>query len=134
MVMQAFEPGTHASTFGGNPLAASSVIATIHTIMDENIIKNCIDRGKYLYNGLSSLKERYPIIRDIRGMGLIWGIELAIDGTDIVKEFLNEGIIINCTGGNVLRLLPPLIIKDEEIDLFLEIADRIFERRLGKSE
>lgn len=132
MVMQAFEPGTHASTFGGNPLAASSVIATIHTLMDENIIKNCIDRGNYLYKGLSSLKERYPIIRDVRGMGLMWGIELAIDGADVVREFLNEGIIINCTAGNVLRLLPPLIIKDEEIDLFLEIADRIFERRSGK--
>lgn len=128
-VMQAFEPGTHASTFGGNPLASSAVIATINTITDENILKNCNDAGMYLYRGLLDLKEKYPFIVDIRGIGLIWGVELSIDGNPIATEFLKEGVIINCTKGNILRLVPPLIIKNEEIDIFLEIADRIFGRQ-----
>lgn len=128
-VMQAFEPGTHASTFGGNPLASSAVIATLNTITDENILKNCNDAGMYLYKGLLGLKEKYPFIVEIRGIGLIWGVELSIDGNPIAAEFLKEGVIINCTKGNILRLVPPLIIKNEEIDIFLEIADRIFGRQ-----
>ncbi|MEI6154243.1 MAG: aspartate aminotransferase family protein [Deltaproteobacteria bacterium] len=129
-VMQAFEPGTHASTFGGNPLASSAVIATLNTITDENILKNCISLGMYMYKGLLALKEKYPFIVEIRGIGLIWGIELSINGDPIAKEFLQEGVIINCTKGNILRLVPPLIIKNEEIDIFLEIADRIFEKHI----
>lgn len=129
-VMQAFEPGTHASTFGGNPLASSAVIATLNTITDENILKNCNDAGAYLHKGLLALKEKYHFITEIRGIGLIWGVELSIDGNLIAAEFLKEGVIINCTKGNVLRLVPPLIIKNEEIDIFLEIADRIFDKQL----
>ncbi len=127
-VMQAFEPGTHASTFGGNPLASSAVIATLDVIKDENVLKNCTDVGKYLSDGLLVLKEKYPFIVEIRGLGLILGIELSINGDPLVKEFLQEGVIINCTKGNILRLVPPLIIKNEEVDIFLEIANRIFER------
>jgi len=128
-VMQAFEPGTHASTFGGNPLASSAVIATLNTFTDENILKNCNDAGMHLYEGLLGLKEKYSFIKEIRGIGLIWGVELSIDGNPIAAEFLKEGVIINCTKINTLRLVPPLIIKNEEIDIFLEIADRIFERQ-----
>ena len=129
-VIQAFEPGTHASTFGGNPLASSAVIATLNVISDEKILKNCTDTGLYLYNKLVSLKEKYPFIVEIRGLGLIIGIELSISGDPLVKEFLQEGVIINCTKGNILRLVPPLIIKDEEVDIFIEIADRIFEKHI----
>jgi len=127
-IMDAFVPGTHASTFGGNPLATSAVVATINTMVDEGIIKHCENMGKYLKEGLIRLKERFSFITDIRGMGLIIGIELSISGDEILKEFINEGVIINCTKGNILRLLPPLIITEEEIDLFLEIAERVFER------
>lgn len=129
-VMQAFEPGTHASTFGGNPLASSAVTATLNVISDENVLKNCTDTGLYLYNKLVSLKKKYPFIVEIRGLGLILGIELSISGDPLVKEFLQEGVIINCTKGNILRLVPPLIIKNEEVDIFIEIADRIFEKHI----
>ena len=61
-------------------------------------------------------------------MGLIWGVELTVNGDEIVKEFLKEGVILNCTKGKILRLVPPLVVKIEEIDIFLEIASRIFER------
>jgi acetylornithine/N-succinyldiaminopimelate aminotransferase len=128
-VMEAFVPGTHASTFGGNPLAASTVIATINTLLDESVIKNCQEMGEYLFQGLLAMKEKYSFIVDIRGMGLIRGIELSIDGDVVQKEFMKEGIILNCTKGKILRLVPPLIIKKEEIDIFLLTADRIFSRQ-----
>ncbi len=127
-VMEAFVPGTHASTFGGNPLAASAVIATINTLIDEDVIKNCAEIGKYLHEGLAALKKKFPFIIDIRGMGLIWGIEVTANGDEIVKEFLKEGVILNCTKGKILRLVPPLVVNKEEIDIFLEMASRIFER------
>ena len=127
-VMAAFEPGTHASTFGGNPLAASAVIATINTLLEEDVIRNCAEVGKYLQKGLMALKKKFSFITEIRGMGLIWGVELTANGDEIVKEFLKEGVILNCTKGKILRLIPPLIVKKEEIDIFLEMASRIFER------
>jgi acetylornithine/N-succinyldiaminopimelate aminotransferase len=127
-VMAAFEPGTHASTFGGNPLASSVVIATINTLLEEDVIRNCAEVGKYLQKGLMALKKNFPFITEIRGMGLIWGVELTANGDEIVKDFLKEGVILNCTKGKILRLMPPLIVKKEEIDIFLEMAGRIFER------
>ena len=129
-VMEAFVPGTHASTFGGNPLATSAVVATLNTMLSEGVLKNCQTVGKYLYNRLVSLKKKYPFIVEIRGMGLIWGIELSINGDAVLKAFMEDGVIINCTKGNILRLLPPLIVKNEEVDLFLEIADRVFEKQM----
>jgi predicted acetylornithine/succinylornithine family transaminase len=126
--MEAFEPGTHASTFGGNPLAAAAVYATLTTILGEGILKNCTEMGKYLNKRLLSLKKKYSFITDVRGKGLIWGIELSIDGDEVQREFLKEGVILNCTKGTILRLVPPLIVGTEEIDIFYEIADRIFER------
>jgi acetylornithine/N-succinyldiaminopimelate aminotransferase len=127
-VMAAFEPGTHASTFGGNPLASSVVIATINALLEEDVIRNCAEVGKYLQKGLMALKKNFPFITEIRGMGLIWGVELTANGDEIVKDFLKEGVILNCTKGKILRLMPPLIVKKEEIDIFLEMAGRIFER------
>ena len=126
--MEAFEPGTHASTFGGNPLAAASVYATLNTILGEGILKNSTEMGKYLHKHLVSLKKKYSFVTDVRGMGLIWGIELSIDGDAVQREFLKEGVILNCTKGTILRLVPPLIVGTEELDIFHEIADRIFER------
>ncbi|MHB8108805.1 MAG: acetylornithine/succinylornithine family transaminase [Syntrophorhabdaceae bacterium] len=130
-MMSAFVPGTHASTFGGNPLASAAVIATLNTIIDDDIIKTCRESGEYLYEGLVRLQKKFPFVVEIRGMGLIRGIELSIDGDEVAREFLKEGIILNCTKGSTLRLVPPLIVKKEEIDIFLEMADRIFERKIG---
>jgi acetylornithine/succinyldiaminopimelate/putrescine aminotransferase len=127
-VMEAFEPGTHASTFGGNPLASASVFATLSTLLGEGVLKHCAEMEKYLQKHLLSLKKKYPFITDVRGKGLIWGIELSIDGDAVQREFLKEGIILNCTKGTILRLVPPLVVGTEEIDIFHEIADRIFER------
>ncbi|OPX99736.1 MAG: Acetylornithine aminotransferase [Syntrophorhabdus sp. PtaB.Bin047] len=130
-VMSAFVPGTHASTFGGNPLASAAVLATLNTLIDDGVIKNCVESGKYLRKGLLALKKKFPFIVDVRGLGLIWGVELSIDADAAAKEFLKEGVILNCTKGTTLRLVPPLIVKKEEIDIFLDIANRIFERKKG---
>jgi acetylornithine/N-succinyldiaminopimelate aminotransferase len=128
-VASAFEPGTHASTFGGNPLACSAVVATINTLVGEGVVANCDKMGRLLVEGLLALKRKFPIIVDVRGMGLLLGIELSIPGEPLVQEFLKEGVILYATKGNVLRLLPPLIIEREEVDLFLDIATRVFERQ-----
>jgi len=127
-VMDALEPGTHASTFGGNPLASAAVIATINTMLEDGVVGNCEKMGAYLYQGLLGLKKRFPFIIDVRGMGLLLGMEFTTEVNTIVQDFLAEGVIIYASKGNVIRLLPPLVIGKEEIDIFLEIASRIFER------
>jgi predicted acetylornithine/succinylornithine family transaminase len=127
-VMGTFEPGTHASTFGGNPLASAAVAATLNALLSDGVVRHCDEMGKYLHKRLRSLKKKFPFIVDIRGKGLIWGIELSIDGDAVHREFLKEGVILNCTKGKILRIVPPLIIGIEELDILLEIADRIFEK------
>ncbi|MBP1729626.1 MAG: acetylornithine aminotransferase [Deltaproteobacteria bacterium] len=128
-VAAAFEPGTHASTFGGNALASAAVVATVNTILGEGVLANCQKMGKYLFDGLMALKRKFPLIVDVRGMGLLLGVEVSSEGDPVVKEFLKEGVILYATKGNVLRLLPPLIIGKEEIDIFLDIATQVFERQ-----
>jgi len=81
------------------------VIATLNTLIDDNVVKNCSDMGKYLQKGLLELQKKFSFIVDVRGMGLIWGVELAIDADEIAREFLQEGIILNCTKGRTLRLV-----------------------------
>jgi acetylornithine/N-succinyldiaminopimelate aminotransferase len=128
-VASAFEPGTHASTFGGNALASSAIVATLNTLIGEGVVANCDKMGRLLVEGLLALKRKFPVIVDVRGMGLLLGIELSVPGEPLVQEFLKEGVILYATKGNILRLLPPLIIGKEEVDLFLHIAARIFERQ-----
>lgn len=133
-VMDAFEIGSHASTFGGNPLASSAIVATLETIVDENLLSSAQKVGEYLREGLMELKKSFGVIRDLRGIGLIWGLEVCGNAQDIVEEFLKEGILVNLTSGNVIRILPPLIVKEEEIDLFLETAKRVFSKYEEKEE
>lgn len=132
-VMDAFEPGTHASTFGGNPLASAAIIATMNTILEEGIVAKCEKMGTYLSQGMRGLQKKNPgLIVDVRGKGLLLGVEFSVDVNPIVQDFLAEGVIIYASKGKVIRLLPPLIIEKEEIDIFLEIASRIFERHSPK--
>jgi acetylornithine/N-succinyldiaminopimelate aminotransferase len=132
-VMEAFEPGTHASTFGGNPLASAAIVATINTMLDDGIIAKCDKTGAYLIQGMMALKKKYPgLILDVRGTGLLLGVEFSTEVAPIVQEFLAEGVIIYASKGNVVRLLPPLVIEKEEVDIFLEIANKIFARQSGQ--
>ena len=123
-----FSPGTHASTFGGNPLSSAAGIATIEALLQDNILDNCQKMGEYFYTKLLSLKEKHPLIKRVKGKGLILGIEIAFEGTEIVNECLKRGMLINCTMGKILRFLPPLIINEKEVDSLIQTLDELFEQ------
>ncbi len=121
-----FEPGDHGSTFGGNPLACAAANAVIDVIQDENLLENSKNMGKYAIEKLNTLKEKYDFIADVRGLGLLIGIELSMDGGDIVDKMREKGVLINCTAGKVLRLAPALIITCEDIDTLTQALDEVF--------
>lgn len=123
-----FSPGTHASTFGGNPLSSAAGVATIETLLHENILDNCRKMGEYFYSKLLSLKDKHPTIKKVKGKGLILGIEIGFEGAAIVRECVKQGILINCAMGNILRFLPPLIITEKEVDTLIQILDELFEQ------
>lgn len=128
-IAEAFTPGSHATTFGGNPLACSAANAALETIMEDGILfENCVRMGDYLTKGLKELKKEHSFIKDIRSKGLLVGMELSIDGKDIVMECLKDGLLINCTMDKILRFLPPLIVTKEEIDSMLEILYGVLKR------
>jgi acetylornithine/N-succinyldiaminopimelate aminotransferase len=129
-VSQAFSPGTHGSTFGGNPLACAAAIASLEALIEDNIIiPNVVQLGAYFRQGLEKLKHKYSFVRDIRGQGLLIGMELDVHGKEIVSACIREGMLINCTMDNVLRFMPPLNVTEEEIDLLIGALDRIFAKR-----
>lgn len=125
-VAEAFQPGDHGSTFGGNPLACAAAKAVLKALDEENLIENAAQQGEYFKAGLMKLQEKYSqLIKDVRGMGLILGAELTRPGREIVEECLKAGIIINCTAGNVLRFVPPLIVTKEQIEEVLNKLDQV---------
>jgi predicted acetylornithine/succinylornithine family transaminase len=122
-IASAFTPGSHASTFGGNPLAMAAALATLETILKTGILENCRLMGVYFLKKLEELKGRHPAITAVRGKGLMVALELGHPGEEIVKSCLKKGLLINCTNGNVLRFVPPLIVSREDIDRAVEIFD-----------
>lgn len=128
-IAAAFEPGTHGSTFGGNPLACSAAIATIGVLIEDDfVLDQCRRMGKYFKKRLEELKKEFPsIVADVRGIGLLVGMELTKDGTPLVKACMERGLLINCTAGNILRFMPPLIITEKDIDHLIDILGQIFD-------
>ncbi len=128
-VARSFTPGSHASTFGGNPLACSAALATLRTLRDEGLVENAAKMGGYFLGRLQRLKGKYPFIKEVRGKGLMLALELtpnlAIEGKDIVRRCLERGLMINCTAETVIRFLPPLIVTREEIDEALAILEGV---------
>lgn len=120
-----FQPGDHASTFGGNPLACAAALATLEEIIEGEIVRYVNDVGVILYNKLAGLSQKYDFIKDIRGKGLLLGMELSIGGADIVNACQKRGLLINCVGGNVLRFIPPLIIDSIDVKRAVEILDQV---------
>jgi predicted acetylornithine/succinylornithine family transaminase len=127
-IADSFKPGDHASTFGGNPLATAAGVAALTTILEEGMLENCRNVGEYFLSHLEKVKGKFSFVKDVRGRGLILGMELKIDGSSIVKEMMQRGILINCTMGNVLRFLPPLIVTKEEVDRVIAAVEEVFER------
>lgn len=127
-IAQAFTPGTHASTFGGTPIVCSAAAEVLKILTEDGIIlDNCVRMGNYLIEELDRLKGKFPhIIKEVRGKGLLAGMELHIKGEDIVSECLKKGVIINCTMERVLRFLPPLDINQTDIDTLADTLSSVF--------
>jgi len=125
-ISDGFKPGDHASTFGGNPLASAAGVAALTAILEEGMLENCRKMGGYFLSELDKMKNKFPFIKEVRGKGLILGMELKMDGSSMVKEMLKKRVLINCTMGNVLRFLPPLIVTKEEIDRVVAALEEVF--------
>lgn len=125
-VAAAFHAGDHGSTFGGNPLASAAANAVLSEIEEAGLLKNAQQTGAYMLAALLQLKEKYPaIITAVRGKGLMLGAELAVQGRDIANRCLEQGVIINCTAGNVLRFVPPLIVQPIHVDEVIAVLDKV---------
>ena len=123
---QGFDFGTHGSTFGGTPLVASAAIEVLKIISNSDFLAECREKGEYFREKLSSLKEKYNFIKDVRGIGLLIGLQIEADANDIVQKCMEKGFIINAIQGKILRFAPPLIIGKNEIDKLVACLDDIF--------
>jgi predicted acetylornithine/succinylornithine family transaminase len=130
-VANSFGPGSHASTFGGNPVCCAAGLAVMHALVNGGVLKNCVQMGKYFVKGLEALKKHFPCIRQIRGKGLIIGVELDREGAKIADACMQEGLLLNCTAAKVLRFVPPLTITKKEIDRGLAILEKVLARQLN---
>ncbi|MFH0917633.1 MAG: aspartate aminotransferase family protein [Candidatus Omnitrophota bacterium] len=120
-------PGMHASTFGGGPVICRAALGVFKAMQEEKILSNCQNIGKYLLEKLILLKDVYPVIKEIRGLGLMLGIELNIPGKQIVQAALERGLLINCTHDKVLRLMPALNVTKKEVDQAIEILKGVLQ-------
>ena len=125
-VAQAFSPGSHASTFGGNPLACAAGLAVCRALLEGQVLDHARRMGEYFTKGLTECKERYRVVREVRGLGLLQGMELDMDGKTVVSECLAKGVLINAAGERVLRFVPPLIVTQLEIDRLLDTLAQVF--------
>jgi acetylornithine/N-succinyldiaminopimelate aminotransferase len=124
-VAASFGPGTHGSTFGGNPLVTAAGVATVRVILEEGILNRTEEMGEYLLGELERLKERFPFIAEVRGIGLMIGMELTVPAGDIVKKALARGLLLNAAQETVLRFVPPLIVAKKEVDEMIGILTGI---------
>lgn len=128
----AFHAGDHGSTFGGNPLACAAANVVLDTIMEKHLLDNVNEVGGYLKGQLEKLQQKYPkLITEVRGMGLILGMQLTRPGREIVNDCLEYGLIINCTAGDVLRFVPPLIITRAHVDELCGVLDKVLAKYAG---
>lgn len=125
-VAAAFHPGDHGTTFGGNPLACAAANFVLATIAADHLLENTQEVGAYLKAKLEGFQKKYPaLITEVRGLGLMLGVQLTKPGREIVDECLKYGAIINCTAGDVLRFVPPLIITKANVDELIVILDKV---------
>lgn len=124
-VAAAFGPGSHASTFGGTPIVTAAALEVCKILIEDKIIENGNEAGVYLKDKLFELKDQHAIIEDVRGLGLLLGMKLKIDGGPVVTKCMEKGILINCIQDNILRFIPPLVISEDEIDELIECLDTI---------
>lgn len=124
-VGSAFKAGAHGSTFGGTPFITAAALEASRIIEKENILEKCQAASSHFMAKLEGLKKKHDVIEDVRGLGLLLGMKLKIEGAQIVNKCMDKGFLINCVQGNTLRFIPPLVISNDEIDLLIECLDEI---------
>jgi len=126
----AFSPGLHGTTFGGGPLTCAVALEFLRTVEEDGLLKNVRQRGEQIRAGFEELKSRFGFVREIRGEGLMLGLELSVEGAPFVAEALDRGLVINCTHDFTLRFLPPFIIGERQVREFLLKLETVFKERL----
>lgn len=127
-IAETFKPGMHGSTFGGSPLMCKAALGVFAALKSDKMLDNVKTMGPYFMSRLTGLQKKYSVIKDVRGLGLMIGVDLSIDGKNIVDECLNHGLIINCTQGHVLRMSPALNVTAKQIDKAVHILDIAFQK------
>ena len=124
-VGDAIDYGDHGTTFGGNPMASAAALATLKAILEEGLVERALEKGNWIMNTIKSWKTKHPMIKEVRGMGLMIGIVLDRPAAPFVKALLDDGIIVNGTAETVIRLVPPLNIPDEDVNTVLEKLEKL---------
>jgi acetylornithine/succinyldiaminopimelate/putrescine aminotransferase len=106
----------------------AAAVATLETILAEGFLENCARMGEYLRERLWTLRKNHPVVRDVRGKGLLVGLELSVDGNPVVKGCLERGVLVNCTFDHILRMVPPLVITRADVDRLVQVLDEVLER------
>ena len=127
-ILSVMGKGEHSSTFGGNPLSCAAGTATLQALTQDGLIENAEKMGKKFHEGLEDLKEKHKIIREVRGKGLMIGVELKFEVKDILMDGIKNGILLLYSGRNILRLLPPLVISEDDITKVLETLDSLLSK------
>ena len=124
-ILDCLKVGEHSSTFAGNPLACAAGSATIDSITEDKLVSNSEKMGRIFKSGLLEIKEKYKIVREVRGVGMMLGVEMRFDVKDILLDGIKNGILLLYSGRNILRLLPPIVMKEEEVNKSLELIDKL---------
>lgn len=130
---EAFTAGIHGTTFGGGPLICAAALEFLKVVEEEGLLKNVRERSAEIISELKKLQARFDFIREIRGEGLILGLDLSIEGAPIVEEAMRQRLIINCTHEHILRLLPPFIIRKKDVQAFLGTFTKVLEKAPRKA-
>lgn len=124
---EVFTPGTHATTYGGNPLVTAAALGVLKAVKKERLLQNTVKMGEYLGARLEAMRKKYPFIVKVKGMALMRGLELSIPGTVIADKARDKGLLINCTQEKILRIMPAITINKKTLDQGLAILEKVFE-------
>ncbi|WP_268541631.1 aspartate aminotransferase family protein [Candidatus Nitrosotenuis cloacae] len=133
-ILAAMSKGEHSSTFGGNPLSCAAGIATLQALTQDGLIANAARIGQILMEGLEKLKQKHNIIREVRGKGMMIGVEMKFEVKDILFDGISEGVLLLYSGRNILRFLPPLVMTEAQVNKVLEVLDKLFTREAERKK
>ena len=123
--MASLKLGDHSSTFGGNPLTCAAASAAVDVVVEERLHERAARLGTYFMTKLKKLQEKYTVVREVRGMGLMIGMEFRFDVYNLILSSLKQGVLVLDAGRNVLRFLPPLVISRDQLNRVIEVLDSV---------